>query len=142
MKNSNIRNLYNGKIITGVEINTTYNGEVIEILGYNFDLAIMRNLLSENVLTNEQKQLREFELIRDRFISIGVKMDIKNVVFDYNKETSRYAFWEEIRQYSENHKFFFNKKAITTRSGENVIILRSQKSKPNIFWIFVTKIIY
>ena len=35
---NNIRSLYNGEIVPGVEITTTYNGEVIEILGYGFDI--------------------------------------------------------------------------------------------------------
>lgn len=77
----------------------------------------MRHLLSENVLTFEQKQLKEFTLVADRYASIGVKMDIDNVVFDPKKESSRVAFCNEIKKYSENSRFFLNEKSITTASG-------------------------
>ena len=53
------RNLFKGKIIPGIEITTTYNKEIIEILGYGFDLNKMNQFLKENVLTFEEKQLKE-----------------------------------------------------------------------------------
>lgn len=117
LKDKNVRSLFNGKIINGVEITTTYNGEVIEVLGYNFDLETMRKLLNENVLLTEQKQIKEYELIRDRYTSIGIKMNINNVVFDPKKGSSRIAFCDEIKKYPENFKYFLNQDSISTKSG-------------------------
>jgi predicted metal-dependent phosphoesterase TrpH len=104
-------------IIKGCEITTTYNGEVVEVLGYNIDIDIMRRLLNENVLTFEQKQLKEFELIRKRFEEIGVKFDINNIVFDSKKESCRAAFQNEIRRYEENFRFFLEEESKTNRSS-------------------------
>ena len=67
LKSSNIRNLFGGEIISGVEITTTYNGEIIEVLGYEFDSNIMQTFLNDNVLTFEEKQLKEYELIRNQY---------------------------------------------------------------------------
>lgn len=114
LKNNDIRNLYSGKIINGVEITTTYNGEVIEILGYNFDLETMKKLLAERFLSFEQKQLKEFFLIRDRYTSIGVKFDINNIIFDPKKETSIESFCNEIKKYPENNKFILSMESINT----------------------------
>ena len=117
IENSNVRNLFRGQIMNGVELTTTFNGEVIEILGYQFDLDVMRRLLDENVLTFEQKQLREFALIRDTYTAIGVKMNIDDVIFNCKKESSRIAFCNEIKKYPENNKFFLNEESISLNSG-------------------------
>ena len=58
LENSNIRNIFSGNILTGIEITTTYKGETIEVLGYGFDLETMQAFLNQNVLTFEQKQLK------------------------------------------------------------------------------------
>jgi predicted metal-dependent phosphoesterase TrpH len=117
LEDNNVRNLFGGEIVNGVEITTTYNGEVIEILGYNFDLCPMRQLLDLNVLTFEQKQMREFELIKNKYLSVGVKFDINNIVFDPKKESSRVAFCNEIKKYPENNKFFLYPESIYMKSG-------------------------
>lgn len=117
LKNSNIRNLFSGNIIPGVEISTTYKGETIEILGYGFDLEIMQNFLNSNVLTFEEKQLKEYELIKNQYKKIGVIFDENNIKFDSKKESSRVAFVNEIKRYPENKKFFLNEESINSDSG-------------------------
>ena len=117
LKNSNIRNLFSGNIIPGVEISTTYKGETIEILGYGFDLEIMQNFLNSNVLTFEEKQLKEYELIKNQYKKIGVIFDENNIKFDSKKESSRVAFVNEIKRYPENKKFFLNEESIDSDSG-------------------------
>ncbi len=101
-----IRDLFSGKIIPGCEITTTYNGEIIEVLAYNFDLTRMEKLLSENVLGFKEKQQREFDLIKRRFEQIGVRFNMENIVFDSEKNSSRKAFHNEIVKYTENRFFF------------------------------------
>ena len=56
--NPNIRNIFAGEIITGIELTTTYKGETIEILGYGFNIETMQCFLNNNVLTFEEKQLK------------------------------------------------------------------------------------
>lgn len=112
-----LRYLFSGNIISGVEITTTYKGETIEVLGYGFDLDKMKKLLSENVLTFEEKQLKEFELIKNQYKKIGVKFKEENIVFDPKVESSRVAFVKEIKKYPDNFKFFLYESSITTDSG-------------------------
>lgn len=117
LKEYSTRMQFKGKIITGVEITTTYKGETIEILGYNFDLNKMQELLKMNVLTFEEKQLKEFELIKNRYRKIGVTFDEENIIFNPKIESSRIAFVKEIKKYPENNKFFLYEESLTTDSG-------------------------
>ncbi len=114
---NNINNYYNGKIIIGCEITTSYKGETIEVLGYGFDLNKMVDLLNENVLKDEEKKIKEFELIKKRFNEIGVKYDINNIKFDPKIGSSRILFCNEIKKYKENDEFFYDKNSITSKMG-------------------------
>lgn len=117
LQNPNIRDKFKGKIIPGVEITTTYKGEIIEVLGYGFDLELMQQFLENNVLTFEEKQLKEYELIKNRYKDIGVIFDEANIQFNPKIESCRPAFAIEIKKYPENYKFFLNQESINTASG-------------------------
>lgn len=117
LQNPNIRDKFRGKIIPGVEITTTYKGETIEVLGYGFDLDTMQQFLNDNVLTFEEKQLKEYELIKNRYKDIGVIFDENNIKFNPKIESCRPAFVIEIKKYPENYKFFLNQESINTASG-------------------------
>lgn len=117
LQNSNIRDKFKGKIISGIEITTTYKGETIEVLGYGFNLEMMQQFLNDNVLTFEEKQLKEYELIKNRYKDIGVIFDENNIHFNPKTESCRQAFAIEIKKYPENYKFFLNQESINTASG-------------------------
>ncbi len=117
LQDPNIREKFDGEIISGIEITTTYNGETIEVLGYGFDLEIMQQFLNNNVLTFKEKQLREYELIKNQYKKIGVIFDENNIRFNPKIESSRSAFANEIKKYPQNNKFFLNQESINTASG-------------------------
>lgn len=107
------KGLFGGKIISGIEYTTTFNGEVIEVLGYGFDVLKMNKLMEGKILSYEEKQKREFRLICDQYKKIGVAFEESKVVFDPKKGSSRGAFWVEIIQYPENRKFFLDERSLT-----------------------------
>ena len=107
-------NVFGGKIVTGVEYTTTFRGEVIEVLGYGFDVLKMKELMSGRVLTFEEKQKAEYKLIYDQYRRAGVVFDENNVVYDPKKGSSRGAFWKEILKYPENRKLFLNERSLLT----------------------------
>lgn len=117
LENANIKGKFKGTILPGVEITTTYRGEIIEVLGYGFDLDTMNEFLKSNVLSFEEKQSREYELIKNRYKEIGVIFDEANIHFDPKVESSRTAFANEIKKYPENNRFFLNEESLTTSSG-------------------------
>lgn len=117
LENTEIRSLFEGEILNGVEITTTYNGEIVEVLGYDFDINMMRSLLPKQVLTFEAKQLREFELIKRKYTELDIKFDINKIIFDAKKESSRAKFYQEIMEYPENDRFFLDLKSKSTYSS-------------------------
>ncbi|MCX4249319.1 MAG: PHP domain-containing protein [Bacilli bacterium] len=117
LQNSNIRDRFKGEIISGIEITTTYKGETIEVLGYGFDLETMQKFLDANVLSFGQKQIKEYDLIKNRYNAIGVIFDENNIKFDPKVESCRPAFAIEIKKHPENYKFFLNQESINTASG-------------------------
>lgn len=117
LQNENIRKQFKGNIISGIEISTTYKGETIEILGYGFDLEKMQHFLNSHVLTFEEKQKREYELIKQQYQKIGVIFDPSRIQFNPQVESCRPAFAHEIKKYPENNKFFLNQKSIDSQSG-------------------------
>jgi len=110
LKDNEIRSLYQGKIIKGIELTAIYQGEIVEVLGYQYNIDKIKPLLKKHYDSFEQEKINEFELIKDRFLSIGVKMNLNNIVFDPKIKSSRTAFLEEISKYPENDKFFFDQK--------------------------------
>ena len=117
LQNSNIRDRFKGEIISGIEITTTYKGETIGVLGYGLDLETMQKFLDANVLSFGQKQIKEYDLIKNRYNAIGVIFDENNIKFDPKVESCRPAFAIEIKKHPENYKFFLNQESINTASG-------------------------
>ncbi len=117
LRDSHLRNTFAGKIITGIEMTTTYKGEIIEVLGYGFDIDIMKKSLDANALNFKDKQLKEYDLIKKQYDKIGLTFDIANIVFDPNIESSRRAWINEIKKYPENYKFFLDEEDIKTNKG-------------------------
>ena len=92
---------YSGTLIPGVEITCMYQGEVVEVLGYGYRLEDMEAELSRHVLTFEEKQKREFELICAAFRRAGAVFDPAEISFDPTKESSRKAFLRHLNQFPE-----------------------------------------
>jgi len=134
IEKSNIRSLYSGEIVPGVEITTTYKGEVIEVLGYGFDIKKMKELLKENVYSFYDKQIAESKLNLATFKKYGVYLSTEfekemsehpEKLFDPNKTSSRMAFLDEIKKHLENTKFFNSReqmKEITIRDFTRNIV--------------------
>lgn len=112
IREQKLNNLFGGKILTGVELTTNYMGETIEILGYNIDVDIMKSMLNKRESADKLKQ-KEYELIYNKYTSIGLKLDETDVVFDPNKAPIRNTFLKAITKYSENDKFFTTLKSKT-----------------------------
>jgi RarD protein len=112
LKKPEVRALFQGEIITGVEITTTYKGETIEVLGYHYDMEKMIPPIKKHVLDFETKQQKECELIKEQYQKRGVLFDETKIVFDPQKGSSREAYWKEVRKYEENRKFFLCEESI------------------------------
>ena len=72
LKNENIRSLFSGKIIPGVELNTKVLGIPIEILGYNVDTDLLQKYIDETYMSNEERCKLEVERLYNKCISEGI----------------------------------------------------------------------
>ena len=104
LQNSSIRNLYSGTIINGCEVSTTYNKECIEILAFDFDIDIMNFLLSQNILSFEERTKEEYELIKRKFYELGIKYNINNITYNPKIESSKKYFHKEFIKDPNNFK--------------------------------------
>jgi hypothetical protein len=80
-------------------------------------------------LTFEQKQIREFELVKKRYKEIGLQFDINNIVYNPKKENFKGAFKKELLRHEENFKFFLEPKSFNGISSFVRNELYNPKSK-------------
>ncbi|MBR3613628.1 MAG: PHP domain-containing protein [Clostridia bacterium] len=100
-KNPELRKLYDGKIIVGIEMKTFYKKVPIEILGYGIDYKKIRIHQPDN----EKIQKESLEKMKDVARSLGMKFDDANVYIDRNDVTrqwSSFAIANELLRYEEN----------------------------------------
>lgn len=109
-----IKNVYSGKIINGVEMTTSYKGEIIEILAYKFDLDTMRKLMLEEKVIVEKRYQKRFKLMKNRYKELGIKFDYS--LFDEDEEIHIKDIHHELVKHPENDHFFLDTKNKKTRT--------------------------
>lgn len=109
------RDLFSGGILPGVELNTVYDGEVIEVLGYGIDVDKMAERIGKHYYTFREKQIREARLDTSAVLSYGAVLDDwfieamyehPETIFDPCRETNRPYLLEEMKKHPENARFF------------------------------------
>lgn len=113
LSNPEIRGIFKGKIINGIELNTKILGIPIEILGYGIDTDFMNNNLHRLYISNKERNIIEIKKIYQ--ICLENKIDIgENFVENYNPEM--YASKYLHQRLTKNEK---NRKLIDEESWEN-----------------------
>ena len=102
-----LKKIYSGKLIRGVELNCTYDGVKIEVLAYNFDLQPVKNWL-EDYYTPEKNRNRLIEEFND-LVNICNSKEIKieqNLKYNPDIEYPVDVIYYSITKFNENKKFF------------------------------------
>ena len=102
LKNENIRNIFGGKIISGMEITTTVDGELVEILGYGFDVERMKENMKGKFLSFKEYKIREYNLAIETYKKNGIKVNEDNIKFMPEYESCRKHIMKECFSYPEN----------------------------------------
>ena len=95
------------KLLKGIEIITTYQGNVIEVLGYNIDIDIMEKEIAElrkNVAPSGTVLKKSLLDIVDKY---NIKFN-KDVYAEGTKGSIVQRFYDEIKKYDENAEFTKN----------------------------------
>lgn len=99
-----VENYYSGNIIPGCEFSTIVNNVPIELIGYNINIELAQRNISEIYLSKADYNLYETNLIIEKCIHRGLKIDIDNIKYDVNNEKGKMAVFEEIKRHEENKK--------------------------------------
>lgn len=109
------KHLFSGKLVSGVELSTSFRGESIEILGYGINVEKIKPLIAENYLSLYEKNARAAALDAIATVKNGATLSpdfIKTMcehpeaVFDPGRENYRTYLLAELRRYPENARFF------------------------------------
>ena len=99
-----------GKIINGVELKCVYNGRILDVLGYDFDLDKMNNWINTFYKDKSKAMLQTkyFENLYNTCMSLGLKIEEKEkIVWNPNVDwASVTIFHELIKNKEENLKIF------------------------------------
>ena len=98
----NVRELFQGKIISGIEVTTSVDGEIIEILGYGFNPQKLQDEMKDKVLSYEDYKIKEFSLVKNNYKKKGIIFREDNVNFDPKVEGCRVKLFDELFQHEEN----------------------------------------
>ncbi len=130
---------YTGKIISGIELNTSINGINIELLGYGVDTMQLQEKLKEVYPTKEKRNKIEKEQLIEKCKQLGITLEDANMqYFDVgiHKYFSTYLL-EQIRKNPENKKYFLND---DTWNDAMVFYRKEMCNKESKFYIDSTKL--
>lgn len=104
LENKNIRNIFSGKIIPGIELNTKILNIPIEILGYGIDYKIMNELVKDIYLPASKRNLIEVKRLYQKCLEYRIKLDA-NCLDSYSSDLFASTFFhKEITKYEENKR--------------------------------------
>ena len=117
IERENLSDKYKCQVITGIELATTYGGEVIEVLGYNIDVQKMKELLDIHKMPVKESKHRLYELMLEKYTGLGAVLDesfSKNIDF---KRDIREQFMIELSKHSENSHLFYSEGSMANLSS-------------------------
>ena len=100
LENSNMRNLFTGKIIVGTELKAYYDGVPVEVLGYGIDYKNIK-INKVDIYDIQVKQLNDLKEIA-RKLGLTFDENISVSKTDPRRRFASYVFATEILKYEEN----------------------------------------
>ena len=105
MEKINIKDYFSGNIIVGCEFTTSFNGQLIEVLGYGIDYKIVDKYMKD--FYNSKKIKESDEIIFNNFLEkiekLGLKYDLDEIMKNKHKNIFKErAITLELFNYDEN----------------------------------------
>lgn len=115
LENMDVKSLFNGKIIPGIELNTKALNIPIEILGYGIDYQKMNFLVDTVYMPAKERNLIEVKRLYDKCIKYGIYLD-SNCLETYNTDMFASVFFHnEITKYEQNKKLISEESWISSK---------------------------
>lgn len=106
LENTNIKDYYNGQIIVGCEITTSYKSTAIEVIAYDFDYKKLEVWLnkwfSKEAIQNEK--MSTFIKLKNKCLDVGLTLN-KDLELPGNAWPS-IAIIDELKKYPPNFEYF------------------------------------
>lgn len=101
----NVKDYYDGKIIPGIEIKCSYNGRLIEVLGYNINTDKMKKW-TDIFYKDKSKpilQQKYFDLLYDKILDMGLILSPKSEMkFNNKTDWASFEIYKDIKKHIEN----------------------------------------
>lgn len=103
LKKIPVNRYFSGTIIRGIELKCAYQGKVIEVLGYNYNLNKMKKLLKIHYPKHEILQEKYLKHFYNACGKMGLTLTpIEQLKWDKNKDWATILIYNEIKKYPEN----------------------------------------
>ncbi len=100
----NIKDIFKGKIIPGIEFSTVFDGVMIHLLAYDFDYIKLNNFIQENYENKKLDLKKEFNYMIESCRKNNIK--IGNLEYEEDKGWPIDIIFPEIKRHEENKKYF------------------------------------
>ena len=143
MKEKNLANIYDGKIIVGCEFTTSFDNQLIEVLGYGIDYKKIQAFMDEYYTKDFENKVsfKIYNRLLKRVLDLGLKCDIENI--ELNKDFLERSIAIELFKYPENKEILkediwdnfsdFYRKGLTNPNSE--LFLNYPEFKPSLSYI-------
>ena len=124
--NTEIRKIFKGKIIKGVELNTKVLGIPIEILGYGVNTDYMNANLNRLYISNKERNKIEVERIYQICLDNNIEVG-EDFIENYNPEMYASKYLHQIITQNEKNKFLIDEESWNNSN----VFYRKFMSNPN-----------
>lgn len=106
LKNMNVKKYYKGKIITGIEFNFAYDKKIFHILGYNFNVDILKKSKyidkkkDEDIIRIQEQYL---DFLKNVCSSLKIKLSL-NLKISHSNERANDIIKNDMLKHKENDK--------------------------------------
>ena len=126
LNNPEIRKIFSGKILTGVELNTKVNSHPIEILGYNIDTDKMQELIEKTYVSQEERCKIEAKRLYEKCIAAGVNLP-DDFIDNYDGSVFVSEYLHKFIEEDEHNRSLFDEDAVKTTG----VFYRKYMSNPS-----------
>ena len=105
LANLDIKKLFSGIIIPGIEIKCTYQKRTIEVLGYKINTDKMNIWMKEFYKDKQRKdlQLKYFDMLYEKCNKMGLILsDKKDIIWNPEKDWASFTIYSELKKHKEN----------------------------------------
>ena len=143
IEDKNIRDIFSGQIIPGIEMKCSYKNRIIEVLGYKINTNKMENWLNEFYKDKQREkiQVKYFNILYEKAKSMGLILSKKeDIIWNSKNDWASFVIYSDLKKYIENKKIMpndmweefssFNRKYCA--NSEHILFIDKSKDYPTI----------